>query len=162
MGWRKLLRLIPRCFCLILIFWVVAFARPALASDYHGMVTFGGLPLPGATVTVTQGTKKLSTVSDQGGLFAFADLTDGSGKIAIEMQCFSPVQADITISPGAAAAKWELTLLPLDQIAKLTKLAPVLSPSLRAAPKHPRDRRLRSRYRSRQRKQTNSLPTAFW
>jgi trimeric autotransporter adhesin len=135
MGWRKLLRLIPRCFCLILIFWAMAFARPALASEYHGLVTFGGLPLPGATVTVTQGTKKLSTVSDQSGMFAFADLTDGSGKIAIEMQCFSPVQADITVSPGSPAGKWELTLLPLDQIAKLTKLAPVLSPSLRAAPK---------------------------
>jgi trimeric autotransporter adhesin len=137
MGWRKLLRLIPRCFCLVLIFLVPAFARPALASEYHGLVTFGGLPLPGATVTVTQGTKKLSTVSDQSGMFTFADLTDGPGKIAIEMQCFTPVQADISVSPGAPAAKWELTLLPLDQIAKLTNLAPVPSPSLPSAPKTP-------------------------
>jgi hypothetical protein len=134
MGWRKLLRPIPRCFCPVFVFWVMAFARLALASEYHGLVTFGGLPLPGATVTVTQGTKKLSTVSDQSGIFTFADLTDGSGKIEIEMQCFTPVQADITVSPGAPAAKWELTLLPLEQIAKLTKLAP---PSLRAAPKAP-------------------------
>ncbi len=137
MEWRKLLRPIPKGFCLVLIFWVMAFARPALASEYHGLVTFGGLPLPGATVTVTQSTKKLSTVSDQSGMFTFSDLTDGPGKIEIEMQCFSPVQADITISPGAPAATWELTLLPLDQIAKLTKLAPVVSPSLRVAPKAP-------------------------
>ena len=135
MEWRKLLRPIPRCFCLVLIFWVMAFARPAIASEYHGLVTFGGLPLPGATVTVTQSTKKLSTVSDQSGMFTFTDLTDGPGKIEIEMQCFSPVQADITITPGAPAGTWELTLLPIDQIAKLTKLAPVLSPSLRVAPK---------------------------
>src|SRR5271156_1527979 len=99
MGWRKLLRPIPRCFYLVLIFWVMAFARPALASEYHGLVTFGGVPLPGATVTVTQSAKKLSTVSDQSGMFTFADLTDGPGKIEIEMLCFSPVQADITISP---------------------------------------------------------------
>jgi hypothetical protein len=130
-----LLRLIPRCFCLVLIVWVMAFARPSIASEYRGLVTFGGLPLPGATVTVTQATKKLSTVSDQNGIFTFADLTDGPAKIAIEMQCFSPVQADITVSPGAPFAKWELTLLPLDQIAKLTKLAPVISPSLPSAPK---------------------------
>ena len=137
MGWRKLPGLIPRIFYLVLIFWVMAFARPAIASEYHGLVTFGGVPLPGATVTVTQSAKKLSTVSDQSGMFTFADLTDGPGKIEIEMLCFSSVQADITISPGAPAGKWELTLLPLDQIAKLTKLAPALSPSLRAAPKAP-------------------------
>ena len=136
-GGGKSWGLSHRCFYLVLIFLVMAFARPAFASEYHGLVTFGGLPLPGATVTVTQGTKKLSTVSDQSGMFAFTDLTDGSGKIEIEMQCFSPVQADITISPGAPAGKWDLTLLPLDQIAKLTKLAPALSPSLRAAPKAP-------------------------
>jgi len=130
-----MLRLIPRCFCLVAIFWGMAFARPALSSEYHGLVTFGGLPLPGATVTVTQATKKFSTISDQSGMFTFADLTDGPGKIAIEMQCFSPVQADITVSPGAPAAKWELTLLPLDQIAKLTRLAPVISPTLPSAPK---------------------------
>jgi trimeric autotransporter adhesin len=137
MWWRKLLRPIPRCFCPVFVFWVMAFARPALASEYHGLVTFGGLPLPGATVTVTQGTKKLSTVSDQSGMFTFADLTGGSGEIEIEMQCFAPVQAEITVSSGAPAAKWELTLLPLEQIAKLTKLAPVVSPSLPAVPKAP-------------------------
>jgi len=137
MGWRKLLRPIPRCFCPVFVFWVMAFARPALASEYHGLVTFGGLPLPGATVTVTQGTKKLSTVSDPSGMFTFVDLTDGSGKIEIEMQCFAPVQAEITVSSGAPAAKWELTLLPLEQIAKLTRLVPVVSPSMRAAPKAP-------------------------
>jgi hypothetical protein len=133
MAWRRTRRFLY----LVCILAAIAFPRMAAASEYQGLVTFGGLPLPGATVTVTQSTKKLSTVSDQSGMFAFSDLTDGSGKIEIEMQCFSPVQADITISPGAPAGKWELTLLPIDQIAKLTKLAPVLSPSLRVAPKPP-------------------------
>jgi trimeric autotransporter adhesin len=137
MDWRKMPQLIPRLFYLVLILWVMAFGRPALASEYHGLVTFGGLPLPGATVTVTQGSKRLSTVSDQSGMFSFADLTDGPGKINIEMQCFSPVQAEISISAGAPAGKWELALLPLDQIAKLTKLAPVPLPSLSVAPKAP-------------------------
>ena len=41
--------------------------RLALASEYHGRVTFGGLPVPGATVTATQGSQKVVAVSDQQG-----------------------------------------------------------------------------------------------
>lgn len=109
----------------------------AAASEYRGQVTFGGLPLPGATVTVTQGTKKVSVVTDQGGLYTFPDLADGPGNIEVEMQCFSTVHAEITISPATPAGKWELTLLPLDQIAKLTKLPPTPVPSLSTRPKMP-------------------------
>ena len=46
------------------------------------------------------------------------------------MQCFSTIHADITIAPNTPAAKWELTLLPLDQIAKLTTLPPAPLPAL--------------------------------
>ena len=109
----------------------------AAASEYRGQVTFGGLPLPGATVTVTQGTTKVSAITDQGGLYTFPGLADGPGKIEIEMQCFSTVHAEITISPATPAAKWELTLLPLDQITKLTKLPPAPLPSLSLKPKTP-------------------------
>jgi trimeric autotransporter adhesin len=115
----------------------LAFPRLAAASEYHGQVTFGGLPLPGATVAVTQGTKKLTAISDQGGLFTFPDLADGPAKIEIEMLCFSTVHADVTVSSATPAGKWELTLLPLDQISKLTKLPPAPLPSLSTAPKTP-------------------------
>ncbi len=109
----------------------------AVASEYRGQVTFGGLPLPGATVTVTQGTKKVTAVTDQGGLYTFPDLADGPGKIEVEMLCFSTVTADVTISATTAPGKWELTLLPLDQITKLTKIPPAPLPSLSARPKPP-------------------------
>ena len=49
----------------------------AWASEYHGQVFFGGVPVPGATVTVTQGDKRFSTVTDRQGLYQFADLADG-------------------------------------------------------------------------------------
>ena len=124
-------------FYLVCLLMVLGFARVAAASEYRGQITFGGLPLPGATVTITQGTKKLTAVSDQGGLFSFPDLTDGSWKIEIAMQCFSTVQADITASPATPAAKWELTLLPLDQITKLTKLPPAPLPSPSTVAKKP-------------------------
>src|ERR1700692_2961352 len=120
MVWRRA----KRVFYLVCMFAAIAFPCIAAASEYRGQVMFGGLPLPGATVTVTQGTKKVTAVSDQGGLFTFPDLADGPAKIEIEMQCFSTVQADVTVSPATAAAKWELPLLPLDQIAKLTTLPP--------------------------------------
>ncbi len=131
MIWRQARRV------LVCLFAAIAFPCIAAASEYRGRVTFGGLPLPGATVTVTQGAKKVTAVTDQGGLYTFPDLADGPGKIEIEMLCFSTVTADVTISPATAPGKWELTLLPLDQITKLTKLPPAPVPSLSARPKAP-------------------------
>ena len=133
MVWRRA----RRVFYLVCILAAIAFPRMAAASEYRGQVTFGGLPLPGATVTVTQGTKKVSAVTDQGGLYTFADLADGPGNIEVEMQCFSTVHAEITISAATPPGKWELTLLPLDQITKLTKLPPTPVPSLSTRPKTP-------------------------
>ena len=119
MAWRQA----RRVFYLVWLFAAIAFPCIAAASEYRGQVTFGGLPLPGATVTATQGTKKAIAVTDQGGLYTFPDLSDGPAKIEVEMLCFSTATADVTISPATVPGKWELTLLPLDQIMKLTKLA---------------------------------------
>jgi trimeric autotransporter adhesin len=131
MAWRRA----RRVFYLVCLLAAIAFPRMAAATEYRGQVTFGGLPLPGATVTVTQGTKKVSVVTDQGGLYTFPDLADGPGNIEVEMQCFSAVHAEITISAATPPGKLELTLLPLDQITKLTKLPPTPVPSLSTRPK---------------------------
>ncbi len=127
--WRRAGRILYLVFAL----GTLCSASIAAASEYHGLVTFGGLPVPGATVTVTQGTKKLTTVSEQGGIYNFPDLADGPWKIEIEMQCFSTIHAEITVAPKTPAAKWELRLLPLDQIAKLTTLPPAPIPAPAAA-----------------------------
>ena len=124
-----------------LVWALAAFALPALAaaSQYHGQVTFHGWPVPGATVTVTQGTKKVSIVSDQGGLFTFTELPDGPAKLQIEMQGFSTLDSEVTITANTPAAKFELTLLPLNQMMARTKLAPNPPPTVgsAAAPKTP-------------------------
>jgi trimeric autotransporter adhesin len=133
MGWRRA----HKIFYLVCLLAAIAFPRIAAASEYHGQVTFGGLPLPGATVTVTQGTTKVSAVTDQGGLYSFPNLADGPAKIDIEMLCFSSVHADVTISATTVPGKWELSLLPLDQITKLTTLPPAPVPSLSVKPKTP-------------------------
>jgi hypothetical protein len=127
-------RRIQRVLYLVCALAALAFPSLAAASAYHGQVTFGGLPVPGATITVTQGTKKLTTVTDQGGLYSFADLADGVWQIEVDMQCFSTLHNEITVSTNTAAAKWELTLLPLDQITKLANLPPAPLPALNAPP----------------------------
>ena len=99
----------------------------AAASEYRGQVTFGGLPVPGVTITATQGAKKISTVTDQGGLYDFQDLADGAWKIDIQMQCFTAIDADVTVAPNMAAGKWELTLLPLDQLMARSKLTQAIT-----------------------------------
>ncbi|HEY0760555.1 MAG TPA: TonB-dependent receptor [Acidisarcina sp.] len=102
----------------------VFFASLAQASEYHGQVTFNGLPLPGATVTATHETKSLATVTDQKGSYSFADLPDGSWTVTVAMTCFTPVTQTVVIAPNAPPASWELKLLPLDRIMAGLKLAP--------------------------------------
>ena len=114
-------------------------AGPAWASEYHGRVTFGGLPVPGATITATQGSQKIVAVSDQQGSYSFADLADGAWKVQVEMQCFSTIEQTVTIAPNVPAGGWELKLLSLDQIMAKAKevkaeIRPVLSASSEAAP----------------------------
>lgn len=105
----------------------------AVASEYHGQVTFGGLPVPGATITATQGTKKFTTASDQGGVYSFADLVDGPWKIDVEMQCFATIHADVTVSANTPVGQFELHALPMDELmaqTKLTQAPPTILPTL--------------------------------
>jgi hypothetical protein len=97
------------------------------ASEHRGMVKFAGLPLPGATVTATQGDKKFSTITDGQGVYDFRDLADGTWKIRVEMQCFTPVERDVAVAPGAPAPEWEMKLLPFDEI-KAAAPAPAPAP----------------------------------
>jgi len=131
------LRQIDRCLRVVCTITCVAMClmalRPALAAEYHGRVTFGGLPVPGATITATQGSKKVVAVSDQQGSYSFADLVDGTWEIQVEMQCFSTIEQTVTIAPNVPSGIWELKLLSLDQImAKAKEVKPETKPVLTA------------------------------
>ncbi len=52
---------------------LAACSAPAWASESRGIVSFAGVPVPGATVTVTQGGKKFVTVTDTQGFYIFPD-----------------------------------------------------------------------------------------
>jgi hypothetical protein len=132
MPWPHLRRLIE-ALCLL----VLAFPGLASGANFHGQVVFAGQPLPGATVTVTQGNKKVAAVSDPGGVFTVTGLDDGPAKLEIDMLCFSSLHADVTVSASTPAGKWELTLLPIDQITRLSTLPPAPIPALAAAKKAP-------------------------
>ncbi len=99
-------------------------------GQLHGQVTFSGEPVPGATVTVTQGLQKLSTVTDQSGLYSFPSLPDGVWKIEIAMLGFATLQSQVAVAPATPPARWELMLLPLDKIMAQTKVMPTVTAGL--------------------------------
>ena len=123
-----------RRFCLACVLGTLSFSTLAVASPYHGQITFGGFPVPGATVTVTRGGTTLITVSDQGGLYDFPDLPDGAWKIEIEMQGFSTIQSEINIAANTSGTKWELHLLSVDQMMARSKLKQLPANPLQPAP----------------------------
>ena len=103
------------------LLWLCLLAHAA-AAELHGVVTFGGLPVPGATVTVKQGAKTFSTATDQGGVYHFADVPDGQWALEVAMQCFRTIDAQVTVGANTPAGNWALTLLPIDQLLATTKL----------------------------------------
>jgi len=94
-----------------------------MASEYHGQVTFGGLPVPGTTVkvTATQGNKTAVAITDDQGLYTFPDLADGTWTIQIEMTGFAPIKQEVTVAPNAAAGAFEMKLLTLDEMRTAAK-----------------------------------------
>jgi len=96
---------------------VACLAAPVMwAAEYRGQVTFGGLPVPGATVTVTAGDKTFTAITDPQGLYSFPELADGNWTVEIHMLGFAAIQEGVAIGLSTPLAKWELQLLPLDRI----------------------------------------------
>src|SRR5580704_12516440 len=107
-----------------------------LGSEHHGLVTLGGLPVPGAIVTATQGEKKVTAVTDGMGSYSFPDLADGTWNVQVEMSGFSTLKQDVTVGPAApgqtAGTSWELKIKTLAEMQ-----AAVQAPLLEARPAPP-------------------------
>jgi hypothetical protein len=82
----------------------------AAATERHGQVTFGGVPIPGATVIATQSDKKFVAITDLMGAYSFPDLPDGMWTIEVEMLGFTTLKGDVN------TAAWELKMLPLEEM----------------------------------------------
>ena len=106
-----------KCVCLFACMLSATSAGFA-ASEHYGQVTFGGLPVPGATVIASQGDKQFVTSADQQGVYKLADLADGVWTIRVEMIGFSTVSQDVSVAPDSPASMWELKLRPFEEIAR--------------------------------------------
>src|SRR5947208_9992369 len=103
------------------ISWLLALpglAPDAAAEDHYGRVTFGAVPVPGASVTATQGDQTRTTVTDVQGVYRLADIAGGPWTLRIEMLGFATLHQQITIAPDSPSPTFELKLLPFDVITR--------------------------------------------
>ena len=113
------------------IFWL-AWSSPAKAAIHTGHVTFGGLALPGATVTATRSDREVATTSQPDGSYRFEDLGDGVWTIRVEMLGFVTATREVTVPPVDPVVI-DLLLLPFEEIAKTALVAAAPVPSDREA-----------------------------
>ena len=112
------------CFALSL-----ALALPLAATEHRGVVKFGGLPVPGVTVTASQADKKLTAVTDDQGVSTFPNLSDGLWNIQVEMQCFETIKREIAVAADSPSPQWDLKLQSFDEIkASAPAAAPAAPP----------------------------------
>jgi hypothetical protein len=95
--------------CLLCFVFCLLCSFPVFAEK-HGQLMFAGVPIPGATVSVTQGDKTFVTITDEMGTYSFPDLTDGPWPIEIEMQGFAKLKGD------TGTTTWELKMLTIEEI----------------------------------------------
>src|SRR5215472_3063939 len=77
---------VSRAVCISLLLLA---AQMLHAAEYHGRVRYGGVPVPGATVTLTQGSEELTAVTDSQGLYEFSKIAEGNWQINIELRGFA-------------------------------------------------------------------------
>ncbi len=97
------------------------------ASEHHGTVKSGGLPVPGATVTATNGDHKVVTTTDENGVYSFRDLPDGIWNIEISMLGFATAKKEIGVMASAPTPEWELKLMSPAEVK--AALAPPAAPT---------------------------------
>src|SRR5262245_20269622 len=81
-----------------------------LAAEQRGQVTFAEVPVPGATVTATQGTQTFVAVTDAQSAYVFPDLPNGTWAIQVEMSGFATLKGD------NSTTAWELKMLPVEEM----------------------------------------------
>ena len=100
-----------------------------LAAEHHGIVKSGGLPVPGATITATQGDKKVVTTTDDAGFYSFPELADGIWTISVDMLGFAKTTRDVGVAEDAPSPMWDLKYETLEAIT-----APPPTPAPAATP----------------------------
>ena len=115
-----------------LLIAILAIGQPAFAADQLGQVLFNGVPVPGATVTASQGDKKVAATTDVDGIFHLGDLVAGVWTVTVEMLGFSPASREVTVPTEGEPPPFELTLKSFEEISR--ELPVQLQEPLPAAP----------------------------
>jgi hypothetical protein len=105
-----------------------------LASESHGVVKAGGLPVPGASVTATEGDKKVVTTTDDTGFYSFPELADGTWTITVEAFGFVPGKREVGVVDGAPGPEWDLKYQTLDAIVNPPKPEAPAAPAAVSTP----------------------------
>ncbi|HSL21181.1 MAG TPA: TonB-dependent receptor [Vicinamibacterales bacterium] len=122
---------------ILVVACVAAAAAPALGQQRGTIsgkvVDPGGLPLPGATITVTEQDKGFSrtVVSASTGAFTVPNLEPGRYTLAVEMSGFGPYkQTDVVLTAGSdVTLDLRLQLASLQEEVHVTGLAPLVDRS---------------------------------
>jgi hypothetical protein len=123
---------------------IAVWAARTSAAGLVGRVIFADQPVPGATVIATKADRHITTVTNEQGAFAFADLENGVWSIRVEMPTFVTLTHDVTI-PAEAPPVWTLTLKSLEEMnatrppaaAAFAPVAPAPRPATSAAAPRP-------------------------
>ena len=89
-------------FTVLFLFLFLLAGSSSLAQT--GSVSSGGQPIPGATVTLSQGSTSYSTVTDGTGRYAFPAVSQGSWTLTIQMFGFEPLTKQAYLASGSADA----------------------------------------------------------
>lgn len=92
--------------------------------EYRGLVLFHGLPVPGATVTITQGAGKHSSVTDSQGFYVVGGLVYGKATLSVASTGFGSAEQPITIAADAPMGKTELKMLGVAEMRAALKPVP--------------------------------------
>jgi len=123
--------------------WRLAVACLLLASraefayadaEHIGQVSVAGVAVPGATVTASRGDDRRTTVTDERGVYQFANLAEGTWTIRVEMSGFMPATLDVVVSAGAEPAALTLVLQSPENIGREAAATLVGAREVRQAP----------------------------
>jgi hypothetical protein len=101
---------------------LMGIAAVALQAQ-SGLVKSGGQPIPGATVTATQGTSKVVAVTDQNGRYTLPPLAKGEWTIEVTMFGFEPARKQMTAPEPSRQIDFNLSLRESEIAARISRFA---------------------------------------
>jgi len=100
-------------------------------AQHRGVVRFGMVPVPGASIRATKSDKTIKTVTDSDGAYSLPDVADGSWILHIEAPGFETVDREVTITRDAKPTEWDMKML------QLSALKTTNTPGFTPAPSSP-------------------------